>query len=308
MIHVVTGGAGFLGSHLVDRLLHDNPHNRVVVLDNFFTGAYDNLTVDRHVEVVRHDVCVPFHVECDFIWHLACPAAPVHYVRNPARTLRTAVLGTLNALDLARETGARLLVASTSEIYGDPTEHPQRESYQGCVDPWALRSVYDEGKRAAETACFAYAKQRNVQVRIVRIFNTYGPRMARSDGRVIPAFIDAALHGKPIELQNGGAQTRSFCYVDDLVDGLVRFMSSSVEGPVNLGNPCEVAVRDLAQQIIDITKSTSSIVVADHPIGNDPQRRCPDIVRARELLGWEPKVTLRDGLERMIAWAREAYR
>ena len=305
MIHLVTGGAGFLGSHLIEALLSDSATDRVIALDNFFTGRHQNISgFDGRLEIVRHDVCEPFHVECDRIWHLACPAAPIHYARNPARTILAAVLGTKHALDLARETGARLLLTSTSEVYGDPQVHPQPEHYRGNVDPWALRSCYDEGKRAGETLCHAYQQQWGVAVRVARVHNTYGPRMQWDDGRVVPAFLKAALSDMPLQIHSDGQQTRSFCYVDDMIDGLLRLMASSLRGPVNLGSDDEVTIYKLAESIVRLVGSRSPIQTGEaHPVGNDPARRPPGHDRAREH-GWSACTSLEGGLAATIAWAR----
>jgi UDP-glucuronate decarboxylase len=297
---LVTGGAGFLGSHLCDRLVeagHD-----VICLDNFFTGRRQNVTRwigHRAFELHRHDVCDPFALEVDEIYHLACPASPVHYQRNPVRTIRTCVQGTLNALDLARDVGARLLLASTSEVYGDPLEHPQRESYWGNVNPIGPRACYDEGKRCAEALVAAYARQYKVEARVARIFNTYGPRMVENDGRVVSNFVVQSLRDEPITIFGDGSQTRSFCYVADLVEGLVRLMASSEEGPMNLGNPNECSMLELAERIRTLTASRSEIVFRPLP-ADDPTRRRPDVARALERLGWRPEVLLDDGLGRTI--------
>jgi UDP-glucuronate decarboxylase len=296
---LVTGGAGFLGSHLCDRL-RDQGH-AVTCVDNFHTGRRDNVS---GVRVVEHDVDQPFDFDVERIYHLASPASPPHYQADEVRTLRTNVVGTLNALELARARGARLLLASTSEVYGDPEVHPQRESYHGNVNPLGPRACYDEGKRAAETAASAYARQRGTEVRVARIFNTFGPRMQPDDGRVVSSFIAQALRGEPLTIFGDGAQTRSFCYVDDLVDGLVALMESDVkDGPVNLGNDAEMPVRDLAQKILALTGSRSPLVAKPLP-ADDPHRRRPDLTRARKLLGWQPRTPLEDGLRRTIEWFR----
>jgi UDP-glucuronate decarboxylase len=302
---LVTGGAGFLGSHLCERLLSDGAE--VVCLDNFFTGARDNvahLLRDPRFELVRHDVEHDLTMEVDEIYHLACPASPVHYQRNPVRTIRTAVQGTLNLLDAARESNARILIASTSEVYGDPSQHPQTESYWGNVNPIGPRACYDEGKRCAEALAVSYARQYGTQVRIARIFNTYGPRMHQADGRVVSNFVVQALKEQPIAVYGDGSQTRSFCYVTDLVDGLARLMGSTAAAePVNLGNPREMSMLELAQMVRRLTGSTSEIVTAPLP-KDDPVRRNPDIQKARELLGWEPRVTLEQGLGRTVDYFR----
>ena len=299
---LVTGGAGFLGSHLCERLLEEG--HEVICLDNFFTGRRANVEhlLDRHAfEVVRHDVCERIVLEVDEVFHLACPASPIHYQRNPVRTIRTAVEGTLNMLDLAREVKARILIASTSEVYGDPAVHPQRESYWGNVNPIGPRACYDEGKRCAEALAVSYARQYGVEVRIARIFNTYGPRMHENDGRVVSNFTVQALRGEPITLYGEGQQTRSFCYVSDLIEGFLRLMASPHGAdPVNLGNPRETTVRELAELIRQLARSKSEIVHAPLPT-DDPTRRKPDITRARELLAdWAPRVPLEEGLSATI--------
>jgi UDP-glucuronate decarboxylase len=299
---LVTGGAGFLGSHLCDRLIDDG--HEVVCLDSFFTGKRGNVTHllgNPRFELVRHDVETPLTMEVDEIYHLACPASPIHYQRNPVRTIRTAVHGTMNLLDVARESNARMLVASTSEVYGDPLEHPQRESYWGHVNPVGPRACYDEGKRCAESLAVAYHQQYGVEVRIARIFNTYGPRLHEADGRVVSNFVLQALRGEAMTVFGEGQQTRSFCYVSDLVDGLVRLMASPHgAAPVNLGNPRETTMLELARLVRNLAGSTSEIVHAPLP-QDDPVRRNPDIGRARELLAWGPRVTLEEGLGATIA-------
>ncbi|MES1172546.1 MAG: UDP-glucuronic acid decarboxylase family protein [Bacteroidota bacterium] len=300
---LVTGGAGFLGSHLCDRLMaagHD-----VICLDNFFTGRRANvehLLGQHRFELLRHDITEPLTLEVDEIYHLACPASPIHYQRNPVRTIRTAVQGTLNCLDLAREVRARILIASTSECYGDPTEHPQRETYWGNVNPIGPRACYDEGKRCAESLAVSYATQYGVEVRIARIFNTYGPRVHENDGRVVSNFIVQALVGEPITIYGDGQQTRSFCYVSDLIEGFVRLMASEHgSDPVNLGNPRETTVLELAEMIRSITASRSPLVRAPLP-QDDPTRRSPDIARAKKLLnGWDPRVSLEEGVAATVA-------
>jgi UDP-glucuronate decarboxylase len=299
---LVTGGSGFVGSHLCERLLKDG--NEVVCLDNFFTGSRTNIEplLDNHrFELVRHDVTEPLTLEVDEVYHLACPASPIHYQRNPVRTIRTAVEGTLNILDLAREVKARVLIASTSEVYGDPVEHPQRESYWGNVNPIGPRACYDEGKRCAEALAVSYARQYAVEVRIARIFNTYGPRMHENDGRVVSNFTVQALRGEPITLYGEGLQTRSFCYASDLIEGFIRLMASPHGAdPVNLGNPREITVRELADMTKRLAHSKSEIVHAPLPT-DDPTRRKPDISRASELLGgWAPRVPLEEGLTATI--------
>ncbi len=306
---LVTGGAGFLGSHLSERLLAEG--HDVVVIDNFFTGRRANVDhlLDLHrFEVIRHDVCDPITIEADEVYHLACPASPLHYARNPVRTIRTCVQGTLNMLDLAREVRAKILIASTSEVYGDPTIHPQTESYWGHVNPIGPRACYDEGKRCAEALAVSYARQYGLQVRIARIFNTYGPRMAENDGRVVSNFALQCLQNQPITIFGDGSQTRSFCYVDDLIEALLRLMASSYDRPVNLGNPTEVTMLDVAQQIKSIARSESEIVFEPLP-EDDPTRRKPDIALAnQELGGWQPVVPLHEGLVRTVAYFRERLR
>jgi UDP-glucuronate decarboxylase len=302
---LVTGGAGFLGSHLCEALLAAG--HRVVCLDNLFTGSRANIASmlqHENFEFMRHDVNDPFSVEVDRIYHLACPASPIHYQRNPVRTIRTCVMGTLNALDLARETGARILIASTSEVYGDPLVHPQPETYLGNVNPIGPRACYDEGKRCAEALAVSYARQHSEEVRIARIFNTYGPRMQENDGRVISNFIVQALRAEPITIYGDGSQTRSFCYVDDLIGGLIRFMEVDTDAsPVNLGNPVETTILEIATTIREMTGSTAEIVRRPLP-ADDPTRRCPDVRRARELIGWAPQTTLATGLANTIAYFR----
>jgi UDP-glucuronate decarboxylase len=304
---LVTGGAGFLGSHVCDRLI--GAGHEVICLDNFFTGTRRNIThlLDNHrFELVRHDVCEPITIECDEIYHLACPASPVHYQRNPVRTIRTTVQGTLNMLDLAREVRARILIASTSEVYGDPKEHPQTEAYWGNVNPTGPRACYDEGKRCAEALTVSYARQYGVETRIARIFNTYGPRMHPDDGRVVSNFIVQALAGKPITIYGDGTQTRSFCYVSDLVEAFVRFMALPADpGPVNLGNPRELTIVELAELTVQLVGQNARMVREPLPV-DDPARRRPDITRARALLGgWEPTVPVEDGLAATIDYFRK---
>jgi UDP-glucuronate decarboxylase len=304
---LVTGGAGFLGSHLCDRLIAEG--QEVVCLDSFFTGTRANiahLLGHPRFELVRHDVQERLTMEIDEIFHLACPASPIHYQRNPVRTIRTAVEGTLNMLEVAHESNARILIASTSEVYGDPLEHPQRESYWGNVNPIGPRACYDEGKRCAESLAVAYASQYGVQVRIARIFNTYGPRVHQSDGRVVSNFIVQALRGDPLTVFGQGQQTRSFCYVSDLIEGFLRLMASEHGAdPVNLGNPRETTMVELASMVKRLTRSPSEIAFAPLPT-DDPTRRNPDISRAKELLaGWSPKVSLEDGLARTVEYFRQ---
>jgi UDP-glucuronate decarboxylase len=301
---LVTGGAGFLGSHLCERLL-DQGHD-VLCVDNYFTGRKDNiahLIGNPNFEPMRHDVCFPLYVEVDEIYNLACPASPIHYQFDPVQTTKTSVLGAINMLGLAKRVKAKIFQSSTSEIYGDPTMHPQREDYRGNVNPIGPRACYDEGKRAAETLFFDYHRQHKLRIRVARIFNTYGPRMHPNDGRVVSNFIVQALKGEPITIYGNGEQTRAFCFVDDLVEGFLRLMAASddVTGPINLGNPIETTVRELAETIIAMTGSRSKIESRPLPV-DDPTQRCPDISRARNLLDWEPRVPLATGLERTIAY------
>jgi UDP-glucuronate decarboxylase len=302
---LVTGGAGFLGSHLCDKLIASG--HEVVCLDNFFTGSRKNiehLLDDHRFELVRHDVTQPLVVEVEQIYHLACPASPIHYQRNPVRTIRTAVHGTLNMLDMAREVHARLLIASTSEVYGDPQQHPQQEGYWGHVNPIGPRACYDEGKRCAEALTVSYARQYGIQTRIARIFNTYGPRMHLNDGRVVSNFVVQALRDEPITVYGDGSQTRSFCYVSDLLDGLVRFMNVEGDpGPINVGNPREQTIVELARMIIELTGSRSQLVFQALPT-DDPVRRKPDTSKARQVLGWEPRVPVEQGLAATIDYFR----
>ncbi len=303
---LVTGGAGFLGSHLCERLLQQG--HDVLCVDNFFTGTRDNvlhLLDHPHFELMRHDVTFPLYVEMDEIYNLACPASPIHYQQDPVQTTKTSVHGAINMLGLAKRVKARILQASTSEVYGDPEVHPQTESYWGRVNPVGPRACYDEGKRCAETLFFDYYRQHRLQIKVARIFNTYGPRMHPNDGRVVSNFISQALRNEPITLFGDGQQTRSFCYVDDMVDGLIRLMATpdDVVGPVNLGNPGEFTMRELAEQIIALTGSTSSLVNLPLP-EDDPRQRRPDISLARELLGWEPGVDLDAGLAQTITYFR----
>ncbi len=304
---LVTGGAGFLGSHLCDRLLAQG--DQVICVDNFFTGTRRNIEhlLDHPCfELIRHDVSLPLQLEVDQIYNLACPASPVHYQHDPVQTVKTSVLGALNVLELARRTGARVFQASTSEVYGDPDVHPQPETYWGRVNPVGLRSCYDEGKRCAETLFMDYHRQCGVDVRIGRIFNTYGPRMHPNDGRVVSNFIVQALRGEPITIYGEGGQTRSFCFVEDLVEAFLRYMAlgEPTPGPINLGNPHEFTIRELAELVVDLTGSTSELVFEPLP-SDDPQQRRPDIGLARKQLGWEPKVQLREGLARTIEYFEE---
>jgi UDP-glucuronate decarboxylase len=295
---LVTGGAGFLGSHLCDKLVTQGHH--VLCVDNYFTGSKKNiepLLRYPNFEVIRQDVCFPLYVEVDEIYNLACPASPVHYQHDPIQTTKTSILGAYNLLGLAKRTGAKILQASTSEVYGDPLEHPQREEYWGNVNPIGIRSCYDEGKRAAETLFFDYHRQHKVRIKVARIFNTYGPRMAANDGRVVSNFIVQALKDKDITIYGDGTQTRSFCYVDDLVYGLMSLMNSkdSITGPINLGNPGEFTILELAEKVIEKTGSSSKIVFKPLP-GDDPKQRQPDITRAQVLLDWNPEIILDNGL------------
>jgi UDP-glucuronate decarboxylase len=303
---LVTGGAGFLGSHLIDRLIEQG--HDVICLDNFFTGAKDNI---RHLlghpnfELMRWDVTDPFKVEVDQIYNLACPASPVHYQYNAIKTVKTSVMGAINCLGLAKRVNARIFQASTSEVYGDPEVHPQVESYRGSVNPIGIRACYDEGKRVAETLFFDYHRQNGVDIRVVRIFNTYGPRMHPGDGRVVSNFIVQALKGQDITVYGDGSQTRSFCYVDDLVEGFLRLMNcENFTGPVNIGNPGEFTILELAEAVIRLTGSKSKIINEPLP-QDDPLQRKPDISLAKEKLGWEPKVHLEEGLQRTIDYFKK---
>jgi len=304
---LVTGGAGFLGSHLCERLLEEG--HTVVCLDNYFTGQKRNifhLLDNRHFELIRHDLVNPIFLEVDQIYNLACPASPVHYQYNPVKTTKTSVMGAINMLGLAKRVKAKILQASTSEIYGDPTVHPQKESYWGNVNTIGPRACYDEGKRCAETLFFDYYRQNNVNIRVVRIFNTYGPRMHPNDGRVVSTFIIQALQGEPISIFGDGTQTRSFCYVDDMVEGLVRMMEGPDDfvGPVNLGNPTEHSILELAKLIIRLAGSPSALEFFPAP-EDDPKRRQPDIALAKRALAWEPEVAVEEGLEKTIHYFRE---
>jgi UDP-glucuronate decarboxylase len=303
---LITGGAGFLGSHLAEHLLGQG--NDVVCIDNFFSGNKDNI---RHLldhsyfELIRHDVIHPLFIEVDEIYHLACPASPIHYQQNPIKTVKTNVMGTINMLGLAKRIKARILLASTSEVYGDAKVHPQKETYWGNVNPIGVRSCYDEGKRVAETLMMDYSRQNAVDVRIARIFNTFGPRMALDDGRVVSNFIVQALRGEDLTVYGDGTQTRSFCYVSDLIVALVGLMNAGDPGgPVNLGNPAEFSVQELAERVLRLTGSRSRIALRPLP-SDDPVKRCPDITLAREKLGWEPRVPLEEGLKRTIDYFRE---
>ena len=304
---LITGGAGFLGSHLSDRLIEQG--NEVICLDNFFTGRKANiqhLLGNPRFEFVRHDVIDPFKFEVDRIYNLACPASPPHYQYNPIKTMKTSVVGAINCLGLAKRVKARVFQASTSEVYGDPTVHPQQEAYWGNVNPIGLRSCYDEGKRAAETLFFDYHRENGVDIRVIRIFNTYGPRMLADDGRVVSNFIVQALQGKDLTVYGEGSQTRSFCYVDDLVDGFMRFMEQEkIIGPMNLGNPGEFTMLELAELVIKKVAGKSKITHLPLP-ADDPKQRQPDINLAKSTLGWEPKVQLEQGIEKTIAYFKSA--
>ena len=301
MRHLVTGGAGFIGSHLIDRLMAD-PASHVVCLDNFLSGSRDNIhpwLQHERFQLLHQDVVEPLRLDVDRIWHLACPASPQLYQRNPLATAKTCVVGTLNMLDLAAHCGARLLLASTSEVYGDPEVSPQPETYRGSVNCIGPRACYDEGKRMAETLCFDAARSYGTSITVARIFNTYGPRMASGDGRVVTNFVSQALSGQPLTVYGTGAQTRSFCFVDDLVNGLLALMESGLQGPVNLGNPDEITVLDLAQRVIALVNPALGVIHRPIPV-DDPQRRCPSIDRARELLSWHPAISLEEGLQATI--------
>ena len=299
-IHLVTGGAGFLGSHLIDRLMQAG--EEVICLDNYLTGCKANIAQwigHPHFELIRHDVTEPIKLEVDRIWHLACPASPLHYQFNPVKTAKTSFLGTYHMLGLARRVGARLLLASTSEVYGDPEVHPQPESYRGCVNPIGIRSCYDEGKRIAETLCFDYQRMSGVEVRVMRIFNTYGPRMLPDDGRVVSNFILQALRGEPLTLYGDGSQTRSFCYVSDLIEGMLRLMNGAHTGPMNIGNPDECTIRQLAELVR--ARINPALPLIEHPLPeDDPRQRKPIIDLAREQLKWQPTVSLEQGLDPTI--------
>ena len=303
---LVTGGAGFLGSHLCDRLISDG--QEVICLDNFFTGSKQNiihLLDNPNFELMRHDVVDSFKVEVDQIYNLACPASPVHYQHDPIKTVKTSVMGAINALELAKRVGARILQASTSEVYGDPEVHPQPEDYRGNVNPIGPRACYDEGKRCAETLFFDYHRQNNVDIRVIRIFNTYGPKMMPDDGRVVSNFIIQALRGEDITVYGDGKQTRSFCYVDDLIEAMIRMMNQEETiGPVNTGNPNEFTILELAEKVIEMTGSKSKIIFKDLP-EDDPMQRKPDNTLAREKLDWEPQIQLEEGLEKTIFFFNE---
>jgi UDP-glucuronate decarboxylase len=307
---LVTGGAGFLGSHLCDRLLHAG--HEVICVDNFYTGSKQNiqhLLHEPNFEILRHDITFPLFVEVDAIFNMACPASPPHYQYDPIQTTKTSVHGAINVLGLAKRLRARVLQASTSEVYGDPQIHPQTEDYWGHVNPIGLRSCYDEGKRCAETLFFDYHRQVGLEIKVARIFNTYGPRMDPADGRVVSNLIMQALQGEPLTLYGDGSQTRSFCYVEDLVEGLIRLMESpaDVTGPINLGNPAEFTIKQLAELILELTDSRSELVYRPLP-SDDPLQRCPDITRAGEALDWQPRIALRDGLVKTIQYFEEIIR
>jgi UDP-glucuronate decarboxylase len=302
---LVTGGAGFLGSHLCDRLVVQGHH--VLCVDNYFTGSKKNIEhlLDyKNFEVIRQDICIPLYVEVDEIYNLACPASPQHYQHDPIQTMKTSVLGAFNMLGLAKRTGAKILQASTSECYGDPTVHPQPETYWGNVNPIGIRSCYDEGKRAAETLFMDYHRKHNVDIKIMRIFNTYGPRMAIGDGRVVSNFIVQALRGEDITIYGDGSQTRSFCYYADNLDGMLALMASNEHGPINIGNPGEFTIRELAEQVVVMTNSNSNIIYMPLP-QDDPKQRKPDIAKAKALLNWEPAVKLAAGLVDTIDYFRK---
>jgi len=306
---LITGGAGFIGSHLCDRLLKEKKD--VICLDNFFTGQKRNiehLFSNAYFELIRHDVTFPYYAEIDEVYNLACPASPIHYQYDPVQTVKTSIHGAINMLGLAKRTGAKILQASTSEVYGDPTIHPQIETYWGNVNPIGLRSCYDEGKRCAETLFFDYHRQNNVNIKVVRIFNTYGPRMHPNDGRVVSNFIMQALKGEDISLYGDGTQTRSFCYVDDLIEAFLMFMNTDNNfiGPINIGNPNEFTIKELALKIIDLVQSKSKITFHDLP-SDDPKQRCPDITLAKTVLNWEPKISLEDGLKETIAYFKKSF-
>lgn len=303
---LVTGGAGFLGSHLCERLLERG--HEVLCVDNYFTGSRQNichLLGNPRFEVMRHDVTFPLYVEVDQIFNLACPASPIHYQHDPVQTTKTSVIGAINMLGLAKRLRARILQASTSEVYGDPDVHPQPEAYWGRVNPIGIRSCYDEGKRCAETLFFDYYRQHRLDIKVMRIFNTYGPRMHPNDGRVVSNFIVQAIQGQDITIYGDGMQTRSFCYVDDLIEGMLRLMDTpqGLTGPINIGNPGEFTMLELAETVLDITKSSSRLVFQPLP-SDDPRQRQPDIELARDKLAWEPRVSLREGLEKTVDYFR----
>ena len=304
-VNLITGGTGFLGSHLAENLLESG--EEVICLDNNFTGRKENiknLFCDPNFEFIRHDITQPIHLEVNRIWHLACPASPIHYQSNPIKTAKTSFLGTLNMLGLAKRVGARILMASTSEVYGDPKEHPQKESYNGSVNPIGIRSCYDEGKRVAETLCFDYKRMHNVDIRVMRIFNTYGPRMNLKDGRVVSNFIVQALQKNNLTIYGDGSQTRSFCYVVDLIDGMIKLMNGSHNGPINIGNPTEFTIKELAEIVIE--KINPRLEISYLPLPqDDPLQRKPDITLAKKALSWEPKININEGLNKTIPWFKE---
>jgi UDP-glucuronate decarboxylase len=305
---LVTGGAGFIGSHLIDRLMNDG--HEVICVDNFYTGKKHNLRqwLDHpDFEIIRHDITEPIRLEVDQVYHLACPASPVHYQYNPIKTVKTNVIGTLNMLGLAKRVKARFLLASTSEVYGDPEVHPQTEDYRGSVNPIGIRSCYDEGKRMAETLAFDYHRENKVEIRVARIFNTYGPRMLENDGRVVSNFVAQALRGIPLTVYGEGQQTRSFCYVSDLVNGLMELMNGEHTGPINLGNPDEYTILELAQAVQKLINPDAQIKFEPLP-ADDPRRRRPDITKAQTLLNWEPTIPLQDGLKMMIEDFRQRFK
>ena len=305
MRNLVTGGAGFLGSHLIDRLMKKD--EEVICLDNYFTGKKSNIRHwigNKNFELIRHDVTNPIQLEIDRIWHLACPASPVHYQSNPIKTAKTSFLGTYNMLGLARRVGARILLASTSEVYGDPEINPQHEEYKGSVNPIGIRSCYDEGKRIAESLCFDYQRMHNTEIRVARIFNTYGPRMVPDDGRVVSNFIVQGLSNSPITIYGDGSQTRSFCYVDDLINGLISLMNSNESGPINIGNPKEFTIKELADIVLNKLKSKSKLTYLPLP-EDDPLQRKPFIEKAKTKLNWDPKIDLSIGLEKTIKYFKE---
>ncbi len=304
---LVTGGGGFIGSHLCERLLNDG--NEILCVDNFFTGAKNNIAhlIDNpYFEVIRHDITFPLYIEVDEIYNLACPASPIHYQLDPVQTVKTAVHGAINMLGLAKRLKARILQASTSEVYGNPSVHPQPETYWGSVNPIGIRSCYDEGKRCAETLFFDYHRQHKLRIKVARIFNTYGPRMHQHDGRVVSNFIIQALKGENITVYGDGSHTRSFCYIDDMIEGLLRLMNTSddITGPVNLGNPSEISILELAEKVLKITHSRSKIVFKTLP-QDDPVRRCPDIRLAKKILKWSPKVSFNEGLENTAVYFKK---
>ena len=304
---LVTGGSGFLGSHLCEQLLNDG--HEVISVDNYFTGSKENLnriSDNKKLEIIRHDITLPLFIEADEIYNLACPASPIYYQYDPIQTIKTSVVGSINMLGLSKRVGAKILQASTSEVYGDPKIHPQTEDYWGNTNPIGIRACYDEGKRCAETLFFDYYRTHKLSIKVARIFNTYGPRMHPNDGRVVSNFIVQALMGDPITIYGDGTQTRSFCFVDDLISGLKKFMNSGddIVGPINLGNPSEITIKTLAEKILDMTNSSSKLIFKELP-SNDPMKRKPDITMAQSLLNWEPDVSLEDGLVKTIDYFHE---